>query len=208
MILEFFSERRPHRGMTPAEYRQYFEMESAKARLAGSAAETERERYLPLNLQRTIRIEKTHVPSRKLQAAMRALEDPQLWMVLTEPWCGDSAQNLPYITRMAACNSSFDLRILLRDQNLEIVDQYLTDGTRGIPKLVAFDPQGNELFRWGPRPQPAVELFRQLRAVGTPTEDLRRKLHLWYARNHGRALEGEFCKILNIGADHFSQSTS
>lgn len=182
--------------MTPEEYRRYLEIESKKAQETGAAFQDERLKYLPLNLVRTTRIEKTYTPAGALQAAARAIQAPQLWMVLTEPWCGDSAQNLPYIFKIAACSAAIDTRILLRDLNLDIMDAYLTDGTRGIPKLVAFDLQGRELFRWGPRPGPAAELFRQLKGAGTPVEELREKLHRWYARNRGRALENEFAELL------------
>jgi hypothetical protein len=183
--------------MPPAEYQRYLEMKSAGARAKALATRDEHERYLPLNLQRTNRIESTYTPSSKVRAAARAIQSLQLWMVLTEPWCGDSAQNLSYITKIAACSAAIDLRILLRDQNQDIMEAYLTNGTRSIPKLVAFDAQGRELFRWGPRPQPAAELFSRLRESGGPSEDVRRKLHLWYARNRGRALEEEFLALLN-----------
>jgi hypothetical protein len=76
------------------------------------------------------------------------------------------------------------------------MDAYLTDGTRGIPKLTAFDSQGRELFRWGPRPKPAVELFRRFKEEEVPGPELREKLHLWYAKNRGRALEEELVDLL------------
>lgn len=197
MIPEFFKQRRPHRGMTPKEYRGYFEAECARPRQEGVASSDERAQYLPLNLQRTQRIEKTYVPSDEVQAAARAIRNAQIWLVLTEPWCGDSAQNLPYISKIAACSASVELRILLRDQNSDIMEVYLTNGTRSIPKLVAFDLRGRELFRWGPRPHPAAELFRQLKEAAVPGMEIRQRLHLWYARNHGRALEDEFLALIS-----------
>jgi hypothetical protein len=197
MIPDFFTTQRPQRGMTPAEYRRYFETEVARAGLAAADSQDPHVRYLPLNLHRTVRIEETYTPSRKVQTAVQAIKGPQLWMVLAEPWCGDCAQNLPYIAKIAACNASIDLRILLRDQNPDIMDAYLTNGTRSIPKLVAFDSQGNELFQWGPRPQPAAELFRQLKESGAPREEVIQKLHLWYGRNRGRTLEAEFVALLS-----------
>lgn len=196
MMLEFFAQQRPHCGMTPDEYRHYIQAESDKAQESAGAAQDDHTRYLPLNLARTLRIEKTYSPSSRVQAAASAIRDAQLWMVLTEPWCGDSAQNLPYIFKIAVCNPLIDVRILLRDQNLDIMDAYLTDGTRGIPKLTAFDSQGRELFRWGPRPKPAAELFRRLEDEGVQGPELREQLHLWYAKNRGRALAEELVDLL------------
>ena len=196
MVPEFFTRRQPHLGMTPEEYRHLLELEAARAEETADADKNEHTRHLPLNLARTKRIEKSFRPDVKVRMAAQRISAPQLWMLLTEPWCGDSAQNLPCLAKIAACNPLIDLRILLRDQNPDIMDAYLTNGARSIPKLVVFDLQGRELFRWGPRPQPAAELFRQLRAGGTPLEDLHRKLHLWYGRNRGRALEEEILVLL------------
>jgi hypothetical protein len=194
---EFFRQGRPHRGMDPGEYLRYFAAEAAKASAGTQARQDERARYLPLNLQRSNRIGATYAPSNDIGAAARGGQNPQLWMVLTEPWCGDSAQNLPYIARIAACGPALEFRILLRDQNQDIMDAYLTNGTRSIPKLVSFSLEGRELFRWGPRPQPAADLFRRLSDAGVPVEEIRRKLHLWYARNRGRTLEEEFLALLS-----------
>jgi hypothetical protein len=196
-IPDFFKQQRPHGGMLPGEYQRYFEMKVTQARQEALPDRDDYARYLPLNLQRTNRIGSTYMPSSKVRAAVRAIPSLQLWMVLTEPWCGDSAQNLFYITKIAACSASIELRILLRDQNQDIMEAFLTSGTRSIPKLVAFDAHGRELFRWGPGPQPAAELFGRLKESGIPTEDVRRRLHLWYARNRGRALEAEFLVLLN-----------
>ncbi len=115
-------------------------------------------------------------------------------MILTESWCGDSAQISPYIAEQ---NQRIDLRILLRDENLDIMDQYLTDGkSRSIPKLIAFDCQGNELFQWGPRPAEAQAFVIKAKQDGIPKEHYLGKLHKWYASNKGKAIEDEFKKIL------------
>ena len=73
---------------------------------------------------------------------MARIDHPQLWMVLTEPWCGDSAQCLPCLDILAEIHAYITMRFLLRDDNLDIMDHYLTDGKRSIPLLVAFDPEG------------------------------------------------------------------
>ncbi len=196
MIPEFFIQRRPQQGMTPAEYRRYFEEEVERVRADAETSHDDHIKYLPLNLARTLRIEKTYASSKAAEQAARAIRVPQLWMILTEPWCGDSAQNLPYILKIAACSPVIDIRILLRDQNLDIMEAYLTNGTRGIPKLVAFDEGGRELFRWGPRPQAAADLFRELMESGAPVQEVREKLHLWYAKDRGRTLEQELRTIM------------
>ncbi len=149
-----------------------------------------------LNLQRSSRIMKTCKVSDNLREEIIKINEPQLWMVITENWCGDSAQNLPYISLIAQENPNIKFKIILRDSNPDIMDQYLTNGTRSIPIMVAFDYNGNELFRWGARPKIAQESFIQWKAEGIVSPELYEKLHLWYARNKGQAIESEFLDIL------------
>lgn len=158
--------------------------------------EKERRKFTELNYQRSLLTRRVYGVPDRLQAALQRIAQPQLWMVLTEPWCGDSAQCLPYIAKYAECSANIQLRILLRDQNLDIMDQYLTNGTRSIPLLVAFDEAGNELFRWGPRPKEAAELFKKEKEAGLEKPQILEKLHLWYGRNRGKALEQEFLHLL------------
>jgi hypothetical protein len=174
--------------------------------LAQKASETNRDAqlsstdphapYLRLNQYRTVRSEKTCIIDRALANAVCAITAPQVWLVITEPWCGDSAQCLPQIAKIAACNPLISLRILLRDRNLDIMDLYLTQGARSVPKLIAFSAAATELFQWGPRPSPAAELFRRERLAGTDETRIHDKLNLWYAKDQGRTLQQEFLKSL------------
>jgi hypothetical protein len=149
-----------------------------------------------LNLQRSARIMKTYRVSDNLIEEIKRINEPQTWMVITENWCGDSAQNLPYLALMAEENPNINFKIILRDSNPDIMDQFLTNGTRSIPILVSFDINGNELFRWGARPKVAQDLFNQWKAEGIVKPELYKKLHLWYAKNKGQAIESEFLNIL------------
>jgi hypothetical protein len=118
--------------------------------------------FLNYNWERQAHIHDAYTPSEALRDALSALDAPQRWMVLTEPWCGDSAFLLPVIAEAAALTDAVTLRILLRDDNLDLMDQYLTDGSRSIPKLVAFGDDGTERFTWGPRPEGAAQTFAAL----------------------------------------------
>ncbi len=197
MVPQFFLDKRPHQGLR---YDEYLHRMEALASIddPGSLPETERKywEYTRLNYQRTRRIHKTYQISDELKSLLKNISGPQLWMVLTEPWCGDSAQNLPYIAEMARVNPNINLRILSRDHNPDIMDQYLTGGKRSIPILVAFDARGRELFTWGPRPAPAAEVFRKAARQGLEKPELNQKLHLWYGRDRGKTLEREFTELL------------
>ncbi|MFC2133628.1 thioredoxin family protein [Bacteroidota bacterium] len=198
MAHQFFLDKRPHNGL---KYEEYVEKSKNKLESTDHSQLDENEKslleYAKLNLHRSARIDKTYEVNEELSTAVKAISQPQLWMVLTEDWCGDSAQNLPYIAKIAASNPLVDLRILLRDDNLDIMDLYLTNGkSRSIPKLVAFNQDGEELFQWGPRPKEAQKFVDKAKADGLSKSEFIEKLHLWYARNKGENIEDEFKEII------------
>lgn len=158
--------------------------------------DAEKLEFSKLNLHRTARIGRTWKPSDELAGLLARLERPQTWMVLTETWCGDSAQCLPMIAIMAEAAPEVTLRLMIRDDNLDVMDRYLTDGKRAIPLLVAYDDDGNERFRWGARPAEAQAVITQALAEGLEKPDRLERLHLFYGRNRGRALDAEFVELL------------
>ncbi|HOI29902.1 MAG TPA: thioredoxin family protein [Melioribacteraceae bacterium] len=150
-----------------------------------------------LNLQRSNRIYRTYNVNEELKNSILKIDTPHIWMVITEDWCGDSAQNLPYISKIAEMNPLIELKIILRDSNLDIMDLYLTDGnSRSIPKLVAFDKDGDEIFQWGPRPKSAQKKVEDGKRSGLTKDEYLANLHSWYAENKGKDLEGEFLELL------------
>jgi hypothetical protein len=150
-------------GLSYDEYRTHWREQKAQSVPGADPDARKMLHYLKYNWERQAHVHDEYTPSDDLRAAVDAVEAPQTWMVLTEPWCGDSAFLLPIIAEAAALNDTVSLRILLRDDHLDVMDQYLTDGSRSIPKLVAFDNDGTELFTWGPRPDGARQRFEELR---------------------------------------------
>src|SRR6202000_1072870 len=123
--------------------------------------------YTQLSQQRMHRLEKTIQVTPEAEVLIRAIAVPQTWLVLTEAWCGDASQSLSVMHALAQLNPLIDLRVLLRDENLELMDQYLTNGvSRSIPKLIGLDSASLEvLFTWGPRPAPLQADFMQRKAA-------------------------------------------
>jgi len=152
--------------------------------------------YRKLNFQRSSRLEKTFIPTDETKQLFSEINQQQKWIVITESWCGDSAQNLPVIAKLAQLSGLIDLKIVLRDSNLEFMDLHLTNGGRAIPKLIVFDENDNELFQWGPRPVEAQNLFTRLKNDGMPKPDINKELHLWYGRNRGKEVEREIYELL------------
>ena len=180
-------------------YDAYMDLMAAQA--AGTAPEgdaeaAERLEYTRLNLHRSRRIARTWRPSDELTARLDALPAGETWLVLSEPWCGDSAQCLPCVAVMAAGRPGIDLRVLLRDANPEVMDRFLTDGKRAIPVVAMFDAAGRPVGRWGPRPAAAQAVFAAAKAEGLEKPGVLERLHLWYGRDRGGALDEEFRALL------------
>ena len=154
--------------------------------------------YTKLNVQRMQRIDKTVQLLPEVSETLRAISKPQTWLVITEGWCGDAAQILPVLNAMASENPLIQLRLILRDENPELIDQYLTDGTsRSIPKLVVLDAETlEEKFNWGPRPAPLQELYKKMRTEGMDYAVIAQELHAWYAKDKTVHTQKEILKRL------------
>ncbi len=149
--------------------------------------------YTQLSQQRMHRLEKTTILIPAVKDAMLSVVRPQTWLILTEAWCGDAAQSLPVIQALAQLNPLVTLRLLLRDENLELMDQYLTNGiSRSIPKLIAVDSvTREELFTWGPRPTALQELFMKMKSEGIPHDHMVEEFQHWYNKDRTTAIQTE-----------------
>jgi hypothetical protein len=151
-----------------------------------------------LNLQRMRRISKTTQLNEKLLAALDESNQKD-WILITEAWCGDAAQSVPVIDLMAQHNSDINLRIVLRDEFPQLIDEVLTNGGRSIPKLVAFDDQGELSFIWGPRPAPAQELVTSYKNMPEPKKtyvEFSVDVQKWYGADATRTIQEEIGNLL------------
>lgn len=163
---------------------------------AMSADEHDKYNFTKLNQTRINRIDKTYSPSPEIVEAISKITARQTWLILTAVWCGDSAQNVPQLVKMAETNPLIDIKLVERDENLDIMDEFLTDGKRSIPKLIALNDKGEILFTWGSRPTAAQALVKNAIDSGIEKKVWEEQLHLWYARNKGKDLEQEIKNLL------------
>ncbi|MDB5235573.1 MAG: hypothetical protein JWR44_2566 [Hymenobacter sp.] len=183
---------------TYAAYRQLIDELMAQHRTTGTTQTEQIVHYAHLNIQRMRRIDKTIQLLPELTAALAALPQRYVWLVLTEGWCGDAAQIVPVIEAIAqASHGQLTARYLLRDENLDLMDRYLTNGGRSIPKLVVLHADTlTEAATWGPRPTPAQELFNRLKQEQVPYEEFVTQLHGWYAKDHTQSTQLELLALL------------
>lgn len=154
--------------------------------------------YSLLNDKRIKRLDKTIKILDDTKQFLKTIKSPQTWLVLTEGWCGDAAQNLPVIHKMAEVNSNINLQLVLRDENLELMDLFLTNGGRSIPKLIALDEELNILYTWGPRPQTATNMVLDYKTNhGYLDAQFKQDLQVWYNKDKGESIQNDFKELIN-----------
>jgi len=185
-------------AMAYEEYVNLLDQLMAEGKTTGEDQSEKMVHYASLNQQRMKRISKTFTPSDEFRAAASSLDRPMIWLVLTEGWCGDAAQNLPILNSLHQLFPQVELRLLLRDQNLELMDQFLTNGGRSIPKLIALDAESHEVLdQWGPRPDALQQLVLDFKKVPNGNyEEFTKEVHLWYAKDKGRSTEQEILDMM------------
>lgn len=153
--------------------------------------------YIKLNQSRMQRVEKTYIISEEILKQLQNLEHKTYWLILTEHWCGDASQNLPAFNAVAeSSNGKIDLKLLYRDEHPQLMEAYLTNGTKSIPKLIQLDSHFNVTGIWGPRPSFAQKMVKELKSNPETAANYANELHLWYAKDKQKALESEINKLL------------
>lgn len=154
--------------------------------------------YGKLNRQRMLRLSKTIKIEPEISKQIGKFNVDIVWLVITEGWCGDAAQNIPVIEKLAAANHGIETRYILRDENSEFMDQFLTGGARSIPKLIAVDRRSNKILgTWGPRPRAAQEYFFEMRAACLEKPLINENLQRWYLADRGRSVQMELTGLLS-----------
>lgn len=153
--------------------------------------------YTRLNAQRMKRWEKTFAPSALATKLIGAYKNEETWLVVSEPWCGDAAHNLPVISKLAELSSTINLKIVLRDENLPLIDLFLTNGGRAIPKLIRLNNTFEVLGTWGPRPQILQNRVVQYKKnPDKSAEAYQHELQSWYNTHLGTLTEYEILNML------------
>lgn len=155
--------------------------------------------YTELNAKRMKRVEKTTVLTDAVKENLLKLSQPLTWLLISEAWCGDAAQIVPVIGKIAAETEHLDLKIILRDEHEEIMDQYLTNGGRSIPKLICLDDQHREVFSWGPRPKTIQQVVTDTKAEGiTDHAILVERIQNAYNQDRSSSIQQELSELMSF----------
>jgi len=176
---------------TAVSYKRYREMVSEHVQNGTSTGPTQTQdlsQYTLLNDSRMRRLDKTSkIPEAVLQK-IENFKGSMTWLVLTESWCGDAAQSMPVMNKIAEMTSRIELKVVLRDENPELMNAFLTNGSMSIPKLIAIDNDTNEIVGdWGPRPSMATQLVDAYKKEhGKLTPEFKKELQVWYNKDKGQ----------------------
>ena len=181
-------------------FEQYYQLIESLASNGGTTGENKSIsliEYTKLNFSRMKRILKTTSIADEVLSTVNCLNDKLHWVILTESWCGDAAQNIPVFAKIAEANPNITLHFLLRDENLELMDKYLTKGSRSIPKLICLDEELNELGTWGPRPGFLQDwLYKEKANPTLPIDELKKQFQVWYTKDKGQTLQKEMISLM------------
>lgn len=154
--------------------------------------------YTELNEARMNRLDKKAIIAGENINRILALKQEYTWLLLSEGWCGDAAQILPVLNKLAVLSPNIEMRIALRDENDALMNAFLTNGSRSIPKLIVLDRATSEVRgHWGPRPKAAADLIASYkRQYGVVDGTARTELHLWYAHDKGVSTQDEVLTLM------------
>jgi hypothetical protein len=153
--------------------------------------------YSKLGITRTKRGLKTYQLTAELKEAAKNTKYKN-WMVISEAWCGDAGNIVPIIALLADATPGVSLKIMLRDENPEIMENYLTNGGRSIPIFVTFDDEFNAPPQWGPRPEPAQKMVMNNKNNPVKTHDeFAIELQKWYQNDKTITIQKELTHYLS-----------
>ena len=181
-------------------FNEYYELVEKLANEGGTTGDDQSQAmidYTKLNFSRIKRILKTTDAIPEITETLACFNEKITWLVIAESWCGDAAQNVPVMQIMAEVNPNITVRVILRDENPELMNQYLTNGGKSIPKLICLDENLNELGTWGPRPQFLQDWLKKEKA--NPTMEmsaLKEQFQVWYTKDKGQTLQKEMLLLM------------
>ncbi|MFA5573509.1 MAG: thioredoxin family protein [Brumimicrobium sp.] len=153
--------------------------------------------YLKLNHNRQNRWLKKGELNPQLVDIIKGIKEKQSWYLITEPWCGDAAHSVPFIYLLSQINPNIELKIVLRDTEPFMIENYLTNGGKSIPKLVIRDENEKDLHVWGPRPDECQTLYQNLTKNEEDFETIKIALQKWYNEDKGVSIQEEFINMFS-----------
>lgn len=180
-----------------SEYVAYSEECVLNKTSSGSYVDEDRVQYTKLNVSRMKRLDKTIKLTECEEQKFKDLPK-QTWLVITETWCGDAAQTLPILNKIASINTNIDLQIVFRDENIELMNNFLTNGTQSIPKVIVFNESNEVVTTFGPRSNAATKLVQEYKEkFGKIDAKFKKDIQVWYNKDKGKSIIQDIFELLH-----------
>ncbi|NER14691.1 thioredoxin family protein [Leptobacterium flavescens] len=185
------------KGISYEEYMELVGQFAAEGRTSGAMQTKERIELTKLNASRMRRLDKTLKLSDQAMEVFKNINTPQDWLVIVESWCADGAQTLPVLNKIAEASPAIDLKIVFRDENDGLMDAFLTNGARAIPKLIVTDKYHTVLDSWGARSKAATGMVKAYKEKHGKIDDIfKRELQIWYNKDKGVEIVNDLLEIV------------
>lgn len=180
------------------DYRTLVEENVANGTSTGPEQSEALTNYTLLNHTRMKRLDKTVKIGQEIQQKFEDFDGNQTWLVITESWCGDAAHAIPAMNELTNFTPNIDLKLVLRDENLELMDAFLTQGSLSIPKLIVLDNETEEVVAdWGPRPSVATQLVKDYKAeYGELSPEFKKDLQVWYNKDKSQNIIEDLAELI------------
>ncbi|MGK6344130.1 thioredoxin family protein [Chryseobacterium sp. DT-3] len=177
-------------------FEEYVSIGKERLENPSSQQEIEYRQYYELGLQRMDRTLKKYVPDEEQLKELASKNFDGKILIISEAWCGDASATVPALVTFFKGHN--DVRIFLRDSDKSLINQYLTNGTESIPKVIILDKDFNVKNSWGPRPKYGYELLMKHKAdpEAYPKDNFYNDLQLYYAKNRGKDAVQEILELL------------
>jgi len=196
--METIIEKSLHTAKSYQEYKAMILELLKQGKSTGPLQNEARFNFSKINNQRMKRLDKQTRLSEEAVKVTEKVNKDFTWLVLTESWCGDAAQTLPVINKFSEVSEKIDLKVVLRDENDELMNHFLTDGNKSIPKLIVIENKTKRVVSsWGPRSEKASKLIKDYKIENGKIDDkIKKDLQVWYNQDKGRQIEKEMVDLL------------
>ena len=153
--------------------------------------------YYELGLQRMNRTLKTFKIDEEQLSVLKSKNFKGKILIISEPWCGDASATVPAVTQFFEA-ADVEVKIFLKDSDTSLIDQFLTNGTQSIPKILILNEDFSVKNVWGPRPQFGNDLLKKFKENPEtyPREEFYNDLQVYYAKNRGKDAITELLELL------------
>ena len=182
------------------EYHKLFSKYVAEGKTSGQFQNEDLIHYTKLNWSRSARISKKLELENVIQDKIKLISKPLVFLIITEMWCGDAAQVVPVIGKIAQQNPLVETRVVFRNENPDLMANFLTNGAKSIPKIIIIESDSHTvLANWGPRPTAVQQMVLDYKKMTEkpPFTEFVTAVQSWYNKDKGLAIQKEFIESID-----------